>query len=211
MKTILRKKKKRNNSSSSCRPKQSLTTGCNKWPITSLGTASRKEHKYSSFCRSSKRWTTELFFHLLDVTVLNSSILLSSCGAKYTHRDFRLLLVSNFIEEAGKSQDRPTPRLVVRPSVGAKNVLLLDSRHNKHWRAKSSTQMYCCLCASHDQRKGMVYKCTRCDVGQFNVPCFVEYHTEVNLLNTLFVNTVCCDKTGIQDATDLLQQPELCE
>jgi len=35
----------------------------------------------------------KLFFHILDLTVLNSSILLSSCGAKYTHRDFRLLLV----------------------------------------------------------------------------------------------------------------------
>jgi len=30
-------------------------TGCNEWWITNLGTTSRKEHKYSSFCRSSKR------------------------------------------------------------------------------------------------------------------------------------------------------------
>jgi len=29
-------------------------TGCNKWWITNLGTASRKEHKFSSFCQSSK-------------------------------------------------------------------------------------------------------------------------------------------------------------
>ena len=53
-----------------------------------------KEHKYSSFCQFSKRWTMQLFFHLLDLTVLNSWILLT-CGAKYTHRDFRLLLVRN--------------------------------------------------------------------------------------------------------------------
>ena len=65
-------------------------------------------------------WTTKLFFHFLDLTVLNSWILLSSCGAKYTHRDFRLLLVRNLIQEVGKSQNRPTPRLVGRPSVGAK-------------------------------------------------------------------------------------------
>ena len=151
-----------------------------------------------------------MFFHLLDLTVLNSWILLS-CGAKYTDRDFRLLLVRKLIEEVEDSQDRPNPRLVVRPSVGAKNVLRLTSRHNKQWPVKSSIQMRCCLCASCSQRKGMVYKCTRCDVGLFNVPCFVENHTKVNLLNTLFVNTVCCDKTGIQGATDLLQQPELCE
>jgi len=34
---------------------RSQTTGCNKWQITKLGTASKKEHKYSSFCQSSKR------------------------------------------------------------------------------------------------------------------------------------------------------------
>jgi len=72
------------------------------------------------------KWTMKLFFHFLDLTVLNSWILLSSCGTKYTHPDFRLLLVRNLIEEAGKSQDRPTPRLVGRPSAGVKKVL--DSR-----------------------------------------------------------------------------------
>jgi len=61
--------------------------------------------------RSTFKWTTKLFFHFLDLTVLNSWTLLSSCGAKYTHQDFRLLLVRNLIEEAGKSQDRPTPQI----------------------------------------------------------------------------------------------------
>ena len=75
-----------------------------------------------SMCRRTFKWTTKLFFHLLDLTVLNSRILLSSCGAKYTHRDFRLLL-KKLIEEAGKSQNHPTPKLVGRPSSGAKNVL----------------------------------------------------------------------------------------
>ena len=82
------------------------------------------------------KWTTKLFFHFLDLTVLKSWILLSSCGAKYTHQDFRLLLVRNLIEEAGKSQDCRTCRLVGRPSVGATNVVQLKSCHNKHWSAK---------------------------------------------------------------------------
>jgi len=37
----------------------------------------------------------EILFHALDLTVINIWILLSSCGAKYTDRDFRLLLVRN--------------------------------------------------------------------------------------------------------------------
>jgi hypothetical protein len=126
------------------------------------------------------KWTTKLFFQFVDLTVLNSWILFSSYGAKYTHRDFRLLLVRNLIEEAGKSQDRPTPRLIARPSSGAKNVLRFESCHNKHWPAKS-TQLCCCLCSSCGQRKRTVCKCARCEVGLCVVPCFEEYHTKVNL------------------------------
>ena len=131
--------------------------------------------------RRTFKWTTKLFFHFLDLTVLNSWILLSLCGAKYTHWDFRLLLMRNMTEEAGKSQDRPTPRLVGRPSSGAKIVLLPTSCHNKHWPAKSSTQLRCHLCFSRSQIKGTVYKCARCDMCLCVVPCFKEYHTKVNL------------------------------
>jgi len=131
-----------------------------------------------SMSRHTFKWTTKLFFHLLDLTVLSSWILLSSCRAKYNHRDFRLLLVRNLFEEVGKSQDCPTPRLVGRPSSAATNVVRLESRHNKHWPAKSSKQLRCHLCSSHRQRKHTVSKCTRCDVGLYVVPCFTEYHTK---------------------------------
>ena len=133
-----------------------------------------------SISRHTLKWTMKLFFHFLDLTVLNCWILLSSCGAKYTHWDFTLFLVRNLINEAGKNQDRPTPRLVGRPSSDAKNVLWLESCHNKHWPAKS-TQLCCSLCSSRGQRKYTVYNCARCDVGLCVVPCFEEYHTKVNL------------------------------
>jgi len=140
----------------------------------------RMANSYSMSWRTFK-WTTKLFFHFLDLTVLNSWILLSSCEAKYTHQDFRLLLVRNLIEEAGKSQDCPNPRLVGRPSSGAKDVLRLESHHNKHWPVKSSTKLHCHLCSPCGQRKGTMYKCARCDVDLFMVPFFKEYNTKVNL------------------------------
>jgi len=99
------------------------------WHMGYIDNSDRMASSYSMNRRTFK-WSTKLFFHCLDLTVLNSWILLSSCGAKYTHRDFRLLLVRNLIEEAGKSRDCPTPRLVGRPSSGAKNILRLESRHN---------------------------------------------------------------------------------
>ena len=133
-----------------------------------------------SMSRRNFKWTTKLFFHLLDLTVLNSWILLSSCGAQYTHRDFRLLLVRNMIQEAGKSQDRPTPSLVGRPSAAAANIVRLKSRHNKHWPAKFM-QLCRHLCSSRGHRKTTVYKCAKCEVAMCLVPCFAEYHTKANL------------------------------
>ena len=150
------------------------------WHMGYVNNSDRMAKSYSMSRRTFK-WTTKLFFHFLDVTVLNSRIPLSSCGAKYTHWNFRPFLVRNLIEEAGKSQDCPTPRLVGRPSSVAKNVLRLESHHNKHWPAKSSIQFCCHLCSSRGQRKGTVYKCARCDVGLCVASYFEEYHTEVNL------------------------------
>jgi len=87
--------------------------------------ADRMANSYS-MVRCKLKWNTKLFFHFLDLTVLNRWILLSSCGAKYTHRAFRLLLVRNLIEEAGKSQYRPTPSLIGRPSAAAANIVRLE-------------------------------------------------------------------------------------
>ena len=59
----------------------------------------------------------------------------------------------------------------------------LESRHNQHWPAKS-TQLRCRLCSSCGQRKTTVYKSAKCKVGLCVVPCFVDYHTKVNLYTT---------------------------
>jgi len=147
-----------------------------------MGYVNNSDRMANSYSMSQHtKWTMKLFFHFLDLTVLNSWILLSSSGAKYTHRNFRLLLVRNMIKEVEKSQDLPTPRLVGRSCLGAKNVLRLKSRHNKHWPGKSSIHLRCRLRSSRGQRKDTMYKCTRCDVGLCMVPCFKEYHTKVNL------------------------------
>jgi len=152
------------------------------WYNRHVGYIDNSDHMANSYSinQHTFKWTTELFFHLLDLTLLNSWILLSSCGAKYTHRDNRLLLVRNLIQ-AGISQDHPTPRLVGRPSAAATNVVWHRNCHNQHRPAKSSTQLRCRLCLSHGQRKGAVYKCNRCDVCIYVEPCFAEYHTRVNL------------------------------
>jgi len=102
------------------------------WYKRHTGYVENSDHMTNSYSmrRHTFKWTTKLFFNL-DRTVRNSWIRLSSCGAKFTHRDFRIL-VRNLIEEAGKSQDDPTPWLVGRPTVAATNVVRLESRHNSN-------------------------------------------------------------------------------
>jgi hypothetical protein len=55
-----------------------------------------------SISRHTWKWTKKLFFHLLDLTVLNIYILLISCGTKMTHRDYRLSMIRDLIEGGGR-------------------------------------------------------------------------------------------------------------
>ena len=53
-----------------------------------VGSADRMANSYTASRRTWK-WTKKLFFHLLDLAIVNSYILLSSCGGKkISHRDF---------------------------------------------------------------------------------------------------------------------------
>ena len=87
-----------------------------------------------SMSRHTFKWTTKLFFHLLDLTVLNSWLFLPSCGAKYTHQDFRLLLVKNLIEEAEKAKIIPPPDWV-EDQVWLQQMCVLRAAitSNGHW------------------------------------------------------------------------------
>ena len=85
------------------------------------------------------KWTTKLFFHLLNVAIVNSYILLSSCGGKkFSHRDFRLTLIR---ETLARSGHEPRPSMPVgRPTSASNNIGRLDTRHNKHWPDRSNTK-----------------------------------------------------------------------
>ena len=60
---------------------------------------------YSISRRTFKR-TKKLFFHLLDLAILNSYILNSSCGDnKISHGDFRYTVLRNMLAHAGPEQE----------------------------------------------------------------------------------------------------------
>jgi len=53
---------------------------------------------------------------------------------------------------------------------------LSRSSHNKQWAMKSTHCSAVRVIVAKERAQ-----CARCDVGLCMVPCFVEYHTEVNL------------------------------
>ena len=61
----------------------------------------RMSNSYTASCRTWK-CTKKLFFHLLDLAIVNSYILLSSCGGKkISHRDFHLTLIREMLARSG--------------------------------------------------------------------------------------------------------------
>ncbi|PSN51971.1 PiggyBac transposable element-derived protein 4 [Blattella germanica] len=117
------------------------------------------------------KWTKKLFFHLTDLTILNSYILLTSCGAKLTHRDFRLRLFLELVEQGGR-QTRPSPR-VGRASAMSSRVARLEE----------TTRMNCTVCLTYNKnkkfRRRIQTKCEKCNIGLCISGCFKDYHTKL--------------------------------
>jgi len=73
----------------------------------------RMANSYSISCHTFK-WTKKLFFHLLDLAILNSYIVHSFFGGKkMSHGEFRYTLVRNMLGHAGP--ERRVPRPLGRP------------------------------------------------------------------------------------------------
>jgi len=69
--------------------------------------ADRMANSYTASCQTRK-WTKKPFFHLMDLAIVNSYILLSSCGGKkISHRDFPLTLIREMLARLGMSHEHP--------------------------------------------------------------------------------------------------------
>jgi len=142
--------------------------------------ADRMANSYTASRRTWK-WTKKLFFHLLDMTILNSYILLSTCGGKkISHRDFRLTLVREMLAWAGH-EPRPS-KAVGRTALASPNISRLDTRHNKHWPGGNPTKRQCRVCSEGGVTRKVRSKCVKCDVALcVDRACFTDYHTKDKL------------------------------
>jgi len=122
----------------------------------------------------------KLFFHVLDLVIVNTYILLSSCGGKkISHRD-QLTLIREMLARSGHE---PRPSLPVwRPAAAATNIGRLYTRHNKHWSSCNPTKRRCRSCSARGVTQTVMFKCVKCDVALcVNRNCFANYDTKSSL------------------------------
>ncbi|KAG8238534.1 hypothetical protein J437_LFUL018207, partial [Ladona fulva] len=83
-----------------------------------------------------------------------------------SHRSFRLALVRNLLESAGKEK-AIAQRSRGRPSPVSTNIGRLEGRNNEHWVEKGK-RARCRLCSLQGKESRTIFKCSKCD-NQNNV------------------------------------------
>lgn len=139
--------------------------------------ADRMANSYG-IARRTWKWTKKLFFHLLDMTILNSYLLHKSVGGKKTHKAFREELVRNLITEVlgTNASVKPGPG---RPTSASTKLSRLEVKYSQHWPSKGSRRR-CRVCSSKNKYIRTAYSCKKCDVGLCVDDCFEKWHTHVN-------------------------------
>jgi len=131
--------------------------------------------------RQTWKWTKKALFHLLDLAIVNSYILLCSYGGKkISHRDFHLTLIREMLAWYGQG---PQPSMPVgRPAPASTNIGRWDTCHNKHWPGRNSKQRRCRVCSARGVMRTVLFKCVKCGgVLCVDQSCFEDYHTKNDL------------------------------
>jgi hypothetical protein len=119
-----------------------------------------------SISRRTWNWTKKLFFHQLDLTVLNSCILLTSCGAKLTHREFRLGLIRDLIEKG----ERMPGSQISPQGMPSFSISRYEDRRSMHWLDRGNARR-CRVCSANKKHNRTIIICPKCNV----VLCVVLY------------------------------------
>jgi hypothetical protein len=139
----------------------------------------QKRHGRIVARRRLKRWYKKMFWHLVDVSLVNAHFYIRHVRemAKLKAEDFRIKLVRSIISKhlnrrifQDHSEDRTTLRLV-----------------GDHYRIQSfgsGIVKNCSVCKGKGQRKRTAYYCVACNVPVCIIDCYHELHTEKQEIST---------------------------
>ena len=108
----------------------------------------------NSYCISRRtwKWTKELFFHLLDLTILNSFIIRKSFGGKISHKIFREQLIRDLIHNAQDTNVTATGTQIGRPSPLTSQLSRLEVKNSKHWLCQGKYKKMSCMFTEEEKR-----------------------------------------------------------
>ena len=147
-----------------------------------MGFVDKSDRMVNSYgiARRTWKWAKKLFFHLRDMTILNTFLIHKSCGGKMTHKIFREILVCELIIHSQEGNVTASGTSRGRPSPAASQLTWLKVKHSQHWPSKGK-QRRCRVCSLQKQTWSMLYFCRKCDVELCVVNCFEKWHMCVNL------------------------------
>ncbi|KAJ8968637.1 hypothetical protein NQ314_002197 [Rhamnusium bicolor] len=129
--------------------------------------------------RKTVKWYKKLFFHILDLAVLNSYQLYKTRTTDYVPiEQYKTKLIKGLIKKYHTPLQRSGGG---RRSDAADTDLRLTERHFFKFvpstKTKKTAMKRCVVCAKHGKRAESRYMCSTCDVGLCVIPCFEVYHT----------------------------------
>lgn len=120
-----------------------------------------------TFGRKTLKWTKKLFFHLLDLSILNAYLLFKTkSDTKISLRSFRYTLI--------KSLSGLTETNVENSPTSCNPAVTVQQNH---WPEQKKVQRQCVVCKSKGIRKRTSVSCKVCDVG-LCINCFEEFHSK---------------------------------
>lgn len=141
---------------------------------------------YNDCTRKTIKWYSKLFFHFLDISVLNAFYIFrqrarqANPNAKVNLGDFRIRLIRQLLDRHLAANEQPT---VARPVGGAPR---LSGRHFMQPLplrecGQKRKQRKCFVCAHtvkrERKRKDTGFECKQCQIPLCVFPCYEEYHT----------------------------------
>ncbi|XP_054718570.1 piggyBac transposable element-derived protein 4-like [Uloborus diversus] len=127
-----------------------------------------------TFGRRSLKWTKKLFFHLLDLSVLNAYILYKLNHPQEKHKDFRMKLIRQMIAANGSKLEKKVERVNKFPRLDMMS----------HWSSDEKKRRRCGMCAKKNIQKRSTIVCKACNVALcVDQNCFEEYHLSMQQLN----------------------------
>lgn len=131
--------------------------------------------------RKSVKWHKKIFFHIIDMYLLNSFYSYRHVTSKrnLSFADFQLCMIRQLIEKYNAQQllNRPSSTIISCNTNNKNPLRILPGNAVNHLPTLNySKYQRCKLCSQSKMRKETRYFCAICKVNLCAAPCFQDYH-----------------------------------